>query len=82
MSGEEELPFLKAHQAELSSAVLQQLKWDILAEKKRETEASAKLKCRAIDPLASTVGFNPALPGGGEDCGLPVKPPEGKGKAN
>jgi hypothetical protein len=45
MSGEEELAFLKAHLAELSPAVLRQLKRNIVAEKKRRSaEAAAKAK--------------------------------------
>jgi hypothetical protein len=45
MSGEEELAFLKAHLSELSTAVLRQLKRNIVAEKKRrEAEAAAMAK--------------------------------------
>jgi hypothetical protein len=40
---DEEVAFLKAHLGELSPAVLRQLKWDTVVEKKRwDAEVSAK----------------------------------------
>jgi hypothetical protein len=45
MSSEEELPFLKAHVAELSPDVLRYLKRDIVAERiRREAKVAVKFK--------------------------------------
>jgi hypothetical protein len=61
MVTENELAFLKAHLAELSPTVLKQLKQDIVAEQRREAEATAKAKGPGERPMDT----NPDLPGRG-----------------
>jgi hypothetical protein len=78
MSGEKKIAFLKAHLGELSPAVLQQRKRDILAEKnRRHAEASAQAKGSGERPTGQsderTTRLCP-IGGRGGDCGLPEGP--------
>jgi hypothetical protein len=64
MFSEEDLAFPKAQLAELFSTDPNQLKWDIVAEKRRrQAEAPAKAKGSGKRPLASPLGPKPALAG-------------------
>jgi hypothetical protein len=72
MSGEGELAFLKSHLGELSTAILRQLKCDILAEKKkREDEAATKAKWSGERPTGQPRGRQPGSVG---DFCLPEGP--------
>jgi hypothetical protein len=74
MVTEDELAFLKVHLAELSPTVLKQLKWDILAEKRRrEAEATARDK-------GSAQWAQNRLFRGGHFC-CPQGPPSHSGQA-
>jgi hypothetical protein len=65
MTGEEKLVFLKAHLGGLSPTVTQQLKRDILTEKKRrEAEATTKAKRLGKRPTVKTSGNLPGSAGG------------------